>query len=243
MRYMGGKERISKDLSKFINEKYLMGNNKPFVDLFCGSCNVISKIDSNRVRIANDKHKYLIAMWKQLQKGWIPPKSCTKEQYYYVKENMELYPYLAGFIGFGCSYSGRWCEDSSYASDNTGRNYCLNAHNSTMKKIKKLNDVIFYCEDYNNLDFPKDSIIYCDKPYEGTTPYCIRQVGEFNHNYFWQWVRDNSKRYTILVSEYKHNIPEDFDIVWEKHSKQDIRNKDNKQTKTVEVLVKYHYGL
>lgn len=72
MHYMGGKARISKELTSFINDVYLKGNNKPFVDLFCGSCNIICKIDNNRLRIANDKHKYLIAMWKELQKGWIP---------------------------------------------------------------------------------------------------------------------------------------------------------------------------
>ena len=81
MHYFGGKVRIAKDLSTFINENYLEGNTIPFVDLFCGSCNITTKIDKGRVIIANDKHKYLIAMWKELQKRWIPPKDCSEEQY------------------------------------------------------------------------------------------------------------------------------------------------------------------
>lgn len=63
MQYFGGKAKIAKELSGVLNS-YLIGNDKPFIDAFCGSCNVISKIDSNRIRIANDKHKELIAMWQ-----------------------------------------------------------------------------------------------------------------------------------------------------------------------------------
>lgn len=48
MRYFGGKDRVSKELSDFINQIYLKGNNKPFYDLFCGSCNVLTKIDKDR---------------------------------------------------------------------------------------------------------------------------------------------------------------------------------------------------
>lgn len=237
MQYFGGKERIAKELSSFINENYLKGNRKPFIDLFCGSCNVMTKVDHNRLRIANDRHKYLIAMWKELQNGWIPPKNCTKEQYDYVKEHVDVKPHVSGFIGFGCSYSGKWW--GGYAKDNTGRNYCLNAHNSILKKIENLKDVNFYCGGYFELNIPQNSIVYCDKPYECTTEYCIKEVGKFDHQKFWQWVRDNSDEYTILVSEYKHNIPEDFTIIWEKQSKQDIRNKEGSKNKTIEVLVTY----
>lgn len=108
MKYFGGKAKISKELSTFISNSYLKGNNKSFVDLFCGSCNVISKVSElegeGRELIANDKHKYLIAMWKELQNGWIPPTECTKEQYDFVRKNLDVKPYVSGFIGFGCSF-------------------------------------------------------------------------------------------------------------------------------------------
>ena len=42
MRYCGGKQRISKDISSVLNEQLKEG--QPFVDLFCGACNIISKI-------------------------------------------------------------------------------------------------------------------------------------------------------------------------------------------------------
>ena len=236
MRYMGGKARISTPLSKFINDNFLKGNNKPFVDLFCGSCNIVSKIDKNRMRIANDKHRYLIAMWKELQRGWLPPKQCSRDEYYHIKEHLDDKPYLSGFIGFGCSYSGIWMEGSSYASDTTGRNYCLNAYNSTMRKMEHLKDVVFLCSDYKHVDIPLGSVVYCDIPYKNTAQYSVKEVGHFDHDEFYQWVRENKDKYTILISEYEKNIPDDFKIIWRMESKRDIRNKDNKQVKTIEVL-------
>ena len=79
MRYFGGKQRISKSLSEYLNSKLKI--EQPFVDLFCGSCNIISKIDKDRLRIANDKHKYLISMWKELQNGWQMPDNISEEEY------------------------------------------------------------------------------------------------------------------------------------------------------------------
>ena len=235
MQYFGGKVRIAKDLSIYLNS--VLKENQPFVDLFCGSCNIISKIDNNRLRIANDKHYYLIEMWKALQNGWEMPNEISEEEYQYIRNNKDEKPYLTGFVGFGCSYSGKWF--GGYCRNNTNRNYCLNAKNSNLKILKKINNVVFYNKDYDDVEIPFDSLIYCDIPYKNTTQYCKNEVGVFNHDEFYQWVRENSDKYEIYISEYKHNIPNDFEIVWEKNSKKDIRNKKNEQEKTIEVLIKY----
>ena len=235
MQYFGGKVRISKNLALFINNQ--LKENQTFVDLFCGSCNVISKIDNNRLRIANDKHYYLIEMWKELQKGWLPPKSLTKEEYKYIKNNKDEKPYLTAFVGFGCSFAGKWFGGYAYSDK---RNYCLNAYNSVLNKLKNLKNVMFYNLDYSEVDIPKGSFVYCDIPYKNATPYCKKEVGEFNHEEFYQWVRENSNKYEIYVSEYKENVPNDFEIVWEQNSKKDIRNKNGIKEKTIEVLMKYN---
>ena len=91
---------------------------------------------------------------------------------------------------------------------------------------------MFYNLDYSEVDIPKGSFVYCDIPYKNTTPYCKKEVGEFNHEEFYQWVRENSNKYEIYVSEYKENVPNDFEIVWEQNSKKDIRNKNNIKEKT-----------
>ena len=235
MRYFGGKVRIGKDLSLFLNNQ--LKENQPFVELFCGSCNKISRIDSNRLRIANDKHYYLIEMWIALQNGWEMPNEITEEEYQYIKNNKNEKPYLTGFVGFGCSYSGKWF--GGYCRDNTGRNYCLNAKNSNLKLLSSLQDVKFYNKDYKDVDIPIGSLIYCDIPYKNTTQYCKNEVGKFDHDEFYQWARENSDKYEIYISEYKENIPNDFEIVWEKTSRKDIRNRNNELVKTQEVLIKY----
>ena len=235
MQYFGGKVRIVKELALFLNNQLKEG--QPFIDLFCGSCNVISKIDNNRLRIANDKHYYLIEMWRALQNGWEMPNEITEKEYQYIKNNKDEKPYLTGFVGFGCSFSGKWF--GGFCRNNTNRNYCLNAKNSNLKLLSNLQDVIFYNEDYRNTNIPIGSLVYCDIPYKDTTQYCKGEVGEFNHDEFYQWVRENSNKYEIYVSEYKENVPEDFEIVWETKSRKDIRDKENKLCKTIEVLIKY----
>ena len=235
MHYFGGKQRISKPLSKFLNSQ--LKENQTFIDLFCGSCNIISKIDNSRLRIANDKHKYLIAMWKALQKGWEMPNTITEEEYKYIKSNKDENFPLTGFVGFGCSYSGKWF--GGYCRDNTNRNYCLNAKNSNLKILNNIQDVIFYNLNYDEVNIPLGSLVYCDIPYKNTTKYCKNEVGEFNHDNFYKWVRRNSNKYDIYISEYKQNIPDDFKIVWEYESKKDIRNRNNQREKTIEVLIQY----
>ena len=234
MMYFGGKQRISKQLSQYLNTQ--LKDNQPFVDLFCGSCNVVVKIDSNRLRIANDKHKYLISMWKELQQGWLPPQTITRQEYKQIKDNKDNLPYLTGFVGFGCSFAGKWFGGYAVCGN---RNYCKNAYNGTMKKLKYLHNVDFCNLNYNEVIIPKGSLVYCDIPYKDTTPYCKKEVGVFNHEEFYQWVRDNSDTYDIYVSEYKKNVPDDFEIVWELESKKDIRDVENKRVKTVEVLMQY----
>lgn len=233
MRYFGGKARISKDLSLFLNNQ--LKTNQPFVDLFCGSCNIISKIDSNRLRIANDKHFYLIEMWKHLKKGWEPPKNLNKEQYISIKNNKDLIPHLTGFVGFGCSFSGKWF--GGYAKDNNDKNYCNEGHNSVLNKLNTLKDVKFQNKDYKDVFIPFNSLVYCDIPYKDTTSYNKKEVGIFDHEEFYRWMLNKSKKgIKIFVSEYKQNVPYQFKIVWEKQSKQDILNKKGEKTKTTEVL-------
>ena len=108
-----------------------------------------------------------------------------------------------------------------------------------MKKLDNLQDVQFYNLDYSQVEIPKGSVVYCDIPYKNTTPYCKNEVGVFNHEEFYEWVRENSDSYSIYISEYKQNVPEDFEIVWELPSKKDIRNSKGEQEDTIEVLMKY----
>lgn len=234
MRYFGGKARIAKELCKFLQGELKEG--QAFVDLFCGSCNVVSKIEAD-VRLANDLHKELIAMWKSTQDGTFQPVRVSEEEYKLMRldTNNETYPaWFRGFIGFGCSFSGKWW--GGFAKCNRGDDYYMNALNSTNKKASKLQGVIFSQGSYKDVKgIPDASLIYCDIPYKGTTKY---SVGEFNHEEFYAWAIDMKRKgHNVLVSEYGHNVPEGWEVVYSIESKKDIRNKDGVQEKTIEVVM------
>ena len=235
MRYFGGKQRIAKPLSEFLNSQLTEG--QTFIDLFCGSCNVVSNIRQDVARYANDKNKYLPVMFQQLQQGFKLPREVSDEVYQMVKTMPEdTLEQIATkcFVGFGCSFAGKWW--GGYARGGEGRNYAENAYNSTMKKVAKMQDVGFFCMDYSDFVCPTGSLVYCDIPYKGTTQYSA--VGAFDHGAFYAWAKEQ-KQCRILVSEYKHNVPEGAKIVWEHTSKKDIRNKDGEQEATTEVLFEF----
>ena len=243
MQYFGGKAKIAKELSAFINTTYLQGNNKPFIDAFCGSCNIISKIDDKRIRIANDKHKELMAMWQWVQEHGIDrlPTDVSKELYYYIKTSTTCPDWLKGFVGFGCSFAGKWW--GGYGECERGYNYAKGSGNSIGRKMVGLKDVLFVCGDYFDIVMPAtQSVVYCDIPYKNTTGYSYTSSsnGTFNHTQLYEWCyKMKAQGHIVLVSEYESGVPLNLvnNIVWCKESKKKIRNKDGEQSKTTEVLV------
>lgn len=185
MRYMGGKSRISKQIAEVLNSA--INKDTPFVSLFCGSCAIESKVQAD-VKILNDKHPYLIAMWQALQNGWTPPDVVTKEEYYRVKANMDENPALTGFVGFGCSFGGKWF--GGLASNKKGDNYCARAERSLLKDLRGVQSATFTCLDYHDVEIPDGAVVYCDPPYANTTGYT---VGQFDTNEFWDYMRQLSK--------------------------------------------------
>jgi len=67
------------------------------------------------------------------------------------------------------------------------------------------------------LKIPKNSIIYCDPPYENTTKY----KDSFDHAEFWRWCRDKAADgHKVFISEY--TAPKDFKCVWSKSAKSSL---------------------
>ena len=197
MRYMGGKVRVAKYLVPVLQER--LKDKETFVDLFCGSCNIISAIKAPN-RIANDLHKELIALHKAVQQGWIPPSVVTEEDY---KQAKQAEDHLKAFIGFGCSFSGKYF--GGYARGGEGRNYALNAKNTLLKKHDNMKDVQFFCSSYNQVRIPENALVYFDIPYKGTTEY---STTSFLHEEFYFWCKDmKDKGHDIVVSEYLCNVP------------------------------------
>lgn len=233
MQYFGGKSKIAQYVAKYINSVH---THTHYVEPFCGACNVASKIHMEN-KILNDKNPYLIEMFRALQNGWMPPKDVSEEDYANAKRNQDKEPHIAGFVGFACSFAGKFW--GGYARDSKGGggkgNYALRGHNSILKKMVTLYDAKFTCKDFTELNYA-NCIIYCDPPYKGTTPYYKKILGEFPYDKFLEWIHKQSKNNLVLVSEYKHNVPEDATIVLEIPSRTSIRDKSGNVIETVEVL-------
>lgn len=196
-------------IQKAIDENSVTTYYEPFV----GGANMIDKIKCNK-RIGNDIHKELIAMWKQLQKGWAPPNHIDESEYISVRDNKEKYPdYYVGYVGFhstfGAKYFGGYARGFK-ADGTTPRDESNEAYRNTIKQLPNLLDVDFRCDDYKNINI-SNAVIYCDPPYAGTTKY---STGNFDYDEFWEWCRQMSKNNIVFISEY--NAPDDFKCVWSK---------------------------
>lgn len=229
MQYMGGKSRISKQIAEVLNSA--INKDTPFVSLFCGSCTIESKVQAD-VKILNDKHPYLIAMWKALQNGWTPPDVVTKEEYYHVKANMDENPALTGFVGFGCSFGGKWW--GGYAKCKRGDDYCGQAKRGLLKDFTGVQSATFTCLDYKDVKIPDGAVVYCDPPYSNTTGYT---VGTFDTDEFWDYMRQLSKRCEVYISE--ESAPDDFECIWSKEKVRTLEKNDNVGRVKVEKLFKY----
>jgi len=63
---------------------------------------------------------------------------------------------------------------------------------------------------YNEVDIPKNAIVYCDPPYNNTATYA---EWWFNHKEFWEYIRKLSKTNKVFISEY--SAPDDFKVIYE----------------------------
>ena len=227
MKYMGSKSAISHDIKMIIdiNRKNL---NQWYVEPFCGGCNMLDKMKGKR--IAADNNKYLIALWKGLQANLKRPKHISKEMYDNAKKDFkngtnEFYnDFQIGWIGFMASFNGKFFNGYS-AKRNTKdgiRDYAKESINNIENQIQNLLDVNFYLSDYDKLEIPKNSVIYCDIPYFD----CTKYVGSvFNHNSFYDWAEQKSKEGNkVFISEYW--MPEDrFTKIWQKQIKSNLSTK------------------
>ena len=212
MKYMGGKDRIAKYILPII-----LKDRKPnqyYVELFAGGCNVIDKVNGNR--IASDKSIYLIEMWKSLTSGVKFKEKITKEVYdkarneFNNKTNLYFTDAEIGWIGFMASYNGRFF-DGGYNGNYKKRDYTKESIDNIKRQLPNMDGVKFYSGDYNDINIPNNSIIYCDIPYKNTKQYSTSKG--FNHSLFWKWCRDMDKKgHSVFISEYES--PNDFVSVW-----------------------------
>lgn len=249
MRYCGSKRRFMKYLKPILME-HLDDKNRLFVDAFGGGMNVVSEID-HKNKMAIELNRYVCALWKHIQyygtDGGILEtySSMTEQDYYSIKQhylnNDGVYPdWLIGFAGTCCSYGGAWFNGYAHFNPKKNEDHIKEAFNGLKKQVnsfKYFEDTVFINASYNEVNFPPNSVIYCDPPYESTKSY----ETDFNHIEFWDWVRKMSKNgHYVYVSEY--SAPDDFKCIWQMKKKDGMgtTKKGKKQNTKIEKLFIYN---
>lgn len=213
MIYMGSKGKISKELKVIIDEVRQAG--QWYVEPFCGGCNMMDKMTGNR--IAGDKHKYLIAMHQGVQDGYPFPQEISKEYYNdvrtsYKTEDGRFSDALIGWVGWTSSFNGRFFEGGYSGKGKDGVDYIARGIKNILTQAPLLADVNFVHSRYDELQYPEESVIYCDPPYLGTSPY---DKELFDYSAFYDWLKMMKKKgHKVFISEWQMN--EDFRCVWEK---------------------------
>lgn len=125
-------------------------------------------------------------------------------------------------LSFGAKFFGGYRRDSKGIRD-----YENEARQNLIAQQLNLIGVEFTCGDYRDMVIPKNSVVYCDPPYKGTTGYKDR----FDHDSFYKWCEVKAgEGHVIFLSEY--SAPEMFECVFEKEvsSNLTVGTKGKKET-------------
>ena len=234
MQYMGSKSKISGEivpiLQKFIDEKGI----KTYIEPFVGGANIIDKINCEK-KLGFDKNESLIALLQDAQLGGPNiPKTMSREDWdkwkevyrnyegHLIENNISFSNQVAiGATAFFGSFSCRGFS-GGMANNTSNRDYYESRRNSLMKQAaqKGFREITFSVWDYTmipivNLD--ETVLIYSDPPYQNTKAYGYKFETGFNHEEYWNWIRECSKKCIVVCSE--QTFPDDFEIIWQKQVK------------------------
>ena len=207
--------------------------NRVWVEPFVGGGNIIDKVDGER--IGADINSYLIDALISIRDNVndLPRNNqeFTESDYKELRRSND-YKHK-GYAGFAFSYAGKWL--GGWCRDSEGRrDYVSESYSNAIKQSPKLQGIKFVNASYLDLEIPRNSLIYCDPPYEGATKY----KDDFNHPAFWEWCRDKAKEgHIVFVSEY--TAPDDFECVWQKEITSSL-TKNTGSKKAIEKLFIYN---
>jgi DNA adenine methylase len=216
MRYLGGKYRLAKQLSETML-RYRQPCHDAFVEPFMGGGAISSAMAPHFPYVLlSDIHPDLVMMWQAVQQGWIPPDDVDETLYQSLRYAEPSA--LRGFVGFGCSFAGKWfggfgrrapAGDRYWAAETTTAPAAVR---SIMRQAPRIAHANIRLRDYRSVEFTRTTIIYADPPYAGTTGY---SQGAFDHAEFWataeRWVAGGA---TVFVSEQR--APQGWVSVWTK---------------------------
>jgi DNA adenine methylase len=215
--YQGGKKRIGKRIHAVISEleRVLTGENSlPYFEPFVGMAGVLRHfaVEPKRKVTACDANIDLILMWQALQKGWTPPKKCTREYFEELKHSLTHSPERA-FIGIVASFGANFFV--GYRLHYDSRDYLGQGYRALMEIQPDILRVRFLKARSYDRHSPKGKLIYCDPPYFNNK-LTSAFFQKFDHEAFWETMREWSLENLVVVSE--SQAPRDFKCIWETQS-------------------------
>jgi|TARA_B110000261_G_scaffold12272_1_gene12348 site-specific DNA-adenine methylase len=233
--YQGGKQRIGKKIYEVIKlieydiydcEKEYDSDttDNTYISLpvyfepFVGMGGVLRHFcNDNRNTKACDINKDLIILWKELQKGWKPPKTCSEKKYNELRDSKHNSAERA-FCGIVASWGGNFFNN--YRLKYQGKKDYMGEGYRSLMKIKPsiINTKFLQSKEYWKHN-PKNITVYCDPPYKGNN---LDQSGngyfqDFDHDFFWDVMRKWSTNNIVVISE--STAPKDFKKIWSKECK------------------------
>lgn len=159
MKYVGSKNRLSKQLAPII-QSYIDKGCNAYIEPFVGGANMIDKI-THLNKYGYDNHKYLIALLKQVQTDVsVFPEKITESEYQYVKSHTTdsiFEDWYIGLVGF-CSFGGKWFGGypRSFKNDKvTPRNMTNEIIRNLIKQAPSLTGINFACCDFRDIPIDK----------------------------------------------------------------------------------------
>lgn len=210
MQYLGGKKRLAKHIAAKLESHRVDGQR--FVDVFCGSLAITAAMSDRGPRLANDGCVPLIRLYEAWREGWRPP-TITEDLYREVKAKQDPDDPLTAFVGFGCSYGGKWF--GGFARDlQHGRDFAATAARSLDRLVGR--GVTLTCTDFANVDVAHGDLVYCDSPYKGTTAYGYYR--HFDYPTYIVKLNEWAQHSSVFVSEYEAQAS-----TWELVAEWDVR--------------------
>ena len=218
MQYMGGKSRIAKALEAVMLKE--ASGRELYLEPFVGGGNMAARMGHHfEVAHYSDYHEDLALMWAAALDGWTPPTEVSYEAYQ--EARYATTPSATrGFIGFACSFGGRWFE--GYARSR-GLNFAEQQSRLVLQQVggmKGRRDHKVTHASFFDLEVPPaGAVAYLDPPYANTKKYS--RMGAFDHERFWAQAEEwASAGVDVFVSE--ESAPDGWEAIWEKPVKRSL---------------------
>jgi DNA adenine methylase len=214
VKYLGGKYRSARKIAEALMP--LAAGRRTYIEPFLGGAAVATLLAPEfRTVLLSDAHPDLIAMWQGLQNGWEPPDDVSEAEYQAARD--APVSALRGFIGFGCSFGGKWFGGYGRNFFQNGKpatepNLAAGSKRSVLRTTAAISHAYISRRDYRSVPVTADCVIYADPPYANSAT-TYTGYDDFDHDRFWS-VAQRWADLGALVAVSENHAPDGWVPLW-----------------------------